>query len=78
MNYITVKEAAEKWGCNIRQVQRYCSLGVIPGMRKLGAYWMIPENAAKPTLVDGRTKKAKETRDKGDWYLPMPRKAPFA
>ncbi len=77
MNYITVKEAAEKWGCNVRQVQRYCSLGVIHGMRKLGAYWMIPENAEKPALVDGRTKKAKETRDKGDWYLPMPRKAPF-
>ncbi len=77
MNYITVKEAAAKWGCNIRQVQRYCSLGVIPGMRKLGAYWMIPENAVKPALVDGRTKRAKETRDKGDWHLPMPRKAPF-
>ncbi len=77
MNYITVKQAAEKWGCNVRQVQRYCSLGVIPGMRKLGAYWMIPENAVKPALVDGRTKKAKETRDKGDWYLPLPRKAPF-
>ncbi len=77
MNYITVKEAAEKWDCNIRQVQRYCSAGVIPGVRKLGAYWMIPENAAKPVLVDGRTKRAKETRDKGDWHLPMPRKSPF-
>ncbi len=77
MNYITVKEAAEKWGCNIRQVQRYCSAGVIPGMRKLGTYWMIPENAIKPTPADGRTKCVKKFRENGEWNLPMPRKSPF-
>ncbi len=75
MNYITVKEAAEKWGCNIRQVQRYCSAGVIPGMKKHGVAWMIPDNALKPNPVDRRTKAAKI--DDGLPHLPMPRKAPF-
>ncbi len=77
MNYMTVKEAAEKWGCNVRQVQRYCSAGVIPGMKKLGIAWMIPENAVKPSPVDGRTKHARKTRDGAKVHLPMPRKAPF-
>ncbi len=77
MQYITVKEAAEKWGCNLRQVQRYCAAGVIPGIKKLGLAWMVPENAVKPSPVDGRTRQARETRACGALQLPMPRKAPF-
>ncbi len=75
MDYITVKEAAKKWSCNIRQVQRYCSAGVIPGIRKLGVAWMIPENAVKPNPIDGRTKAAKSDDELP--LFPMPRKAPF-
>lgn len=49
MDYITVREAAEKWEISERLVQKYCSLGRIDGVKKFGASWGIPENAQKPT-----------------------------
>lgn len=49
MDYITVREAAEKWEISERLVQKYCSLGRIDGVKKFGAAWGIPENAQKPT-----------------------------
>ncbi len=79
MDYITVKEAAEKWGCNIRQVQRYCSAGLIPDIKKLGKVWMIPENSAKPEPIDRRTKTAREIKKTDSVFpsQPLIRKSPF-
>lgn len=48
MNYITVREAAEKWNISERLVQKYCSQGRIAGAGKFGVSWRIPENAVKP------------------------------
>lgn len=48
MEYITAREAAEKWKISERLVQKYCSLGRIDGVKKFGASWGIPENAEKP------------------------------
>nr|WP_243126319.1 helix-turn-helix domain-containing protein [Acetivibrio ethanolgignens] len=50
--YITVKEAAEKWGLHVRSVQLMCSEGRIPGIVKFGRAWAIPSNAEIPK--DGR------------------------
>ena len=47
--YITVQEAAEKWGVTPRQVQILCKTDRIPGATGLSRIWIIPENAAKPT-----------------------------
>ncbi len=49
MNYMTVKETAEKWNISQRYVQRYCTEGRIDGAVKHGVAWAIPENAEKPS-----------------------------
>lgn len=48
MEYITVKQAAEKWNISVRMVQRYCLSGRIKGAIKDNKSWMIPNNAPKP------------------------------
>lgn len=47
--YITVKQAAEKWGISGRRVRALCSEGKIPGAFRDGRAWKIPYGAAKPT-----------------------------
>ena len=54
MDYMTLKEASEKWGVSVRQINYYCVGGSIPGAVKMAGVWLIPQNAEKP--VDGRTK----------------------
>ena len=46
--YITVKEAAAKWGINARTVQTMCNDGRISGAVKFGRAWAIPNDAEKP------------------------------
>ena len=72
MDYISIDEAAKKWGLSKRFVQVLCANGRIEGATRLGRAWMIPHNAKKP--MDGRTKAARSKRD-GD--MPLPRKTPF-
>ncbi|HHV75678.1 MAG TPA: helix-turn-helix domain-containing protein [Thermoanaerobacterium sp.] len=55
MDYMTVKEAAEKWGIGSRMVTLYCADGRIKGAEKIGNMWLIPKDAEKPE--DGRYKK---------------------
>ena len=47
--YITVQEAAKKWGVTPRQVQILCKTNRIPGATRLSRIWIIPEKAEKPT-----------------------------
>lgn len=47
--YITVQEAAEKWGITTRQVQILCKSDRIAGATRMSRIWIIPENAEKPT-----------------------------
>ena len=58
--YMTLKEAAEKWGVTPRRVNYYCAGGRIPGAVKMAGVWLIPKNAEKP--IDGRTKQGKELK----------------
>ena len=48
MKYITVAEAAEKWGLTPRSVQIHCEKGNIPGVNMLGKTWRIPADAERP------------------------------
>lgn len=54
--YITVKEAAEKWGISDRRIRVLCSEGKIPGAYQEGRGWKIPMDAEKP--ADGRFRSA--------------------
>ena len=57
MDYMTLKETAEKCGVTPRRVNYYCAGGRIPGAVKMAGVWLIPKNAEKP--IDGRTKQGK-------------------
>ena len=48
MNYITVKEAAEKWNVSVRRVQQFCEAGRIQGVVQPARDWLIPKDADKP------------------------------
>lgn len=52
--YITVKQAAEKWGISDRRIRVLCSEGKITGAYQEGRSWKIPADAEKP--ADGRYK----------------------
>lgn len=55
--YISLKDAAEKWGIGDRRINTLCLQGRIQGAFKVGNTWAIPENAEKP--VDKRIKSGK-------------------
>ena len=67
MEYITVKEAAEKWGVSARRVQFLCTNDRIKGVVRFGRAWKIPATAVLPN--------ARKTEEKPT--MPMPRKSPF-
>ena len=48
--YITVQEAAEKWGITPRQVQILCKNNRIVGATRMSRIWVIPETPNKPTI----------------------------
>lgn len=67
MEFITVKEAAEKWNVSARRVQILCSQERIKGAYRFGKSWMIPSGAVLPN----------SRRKDEEPSLPMPRKSPF-
>ncbi len=54
MEYMTVREAAEKWNITERWVQKLCEENRIKGVVRFSKVWMIPKGAVKP--IDGRRK----------------------
>lgn len=48
--YMSVKQAAEKWGISDRRVRILCSEGKIPGVIRVGRSWKIPEAANQVKL----------------------------
>lgn len=47
--YMTIKEASQKWGITVRRIQVLCSTKRIPGTVRFGRAWAIPIEAEKPT-----------------------------
>lgn len=52
MDYISIKEASEKWRISDSRIRVLCREGRIVGAIKIGRNWAIPFNAVKP--IDGR------------------------
>ncbi|MCR5485706.1 MAG: Fic family protein [Clostridiales bacterium] len=52
MNYISVAEAAKRWGISERSARNYCALGRIDGAFLTGKTWNIPETAKKPDRIN--------------------------
>ena len=49
MEYITTKEAEEKWNISERRIRQLLQDGRIEGAVKVGSTWNIPKDAIKPT-----------------------------
>lgn len=45
MDYLSIKQLSEKWGISKRRIQTLCSTDRIPGAKKVGYSWIIPDNA---------------------------------
>jgi AraC-like DNA-binding protein len=52
LEYMSVREAAEKWALSERRVHKLCKDGRVDGLIRFGRSWGIPRGAAKP--VDAR------------------------
>lgn len=57
MDYLSVRQTAEKWGLSTRRVQILCTQERISGAVRIGNYWAIPADAEKPK--DERIKSGK-------------------
>ena len=64
MEYLSIRQTAEKWGISGRRIQRLCTEGRIPGAMKIGSYWAVPADAEKPK--DERIKSGKYIKRKID------------
>jgi Fic family protein len=58
MNYISVAQAAQRWGLSERSVRNYCATGRIDGAFLTGKTWNIPESAEKPERANKHTEPA--------------------
>ena len=67
--YMTVKEAAEKWGLSVRRVQLLCVEGRIEGAMKYASVWAIPKDAEKPKderIITGKYIKTKKDEENNE------------
>ena len=62
MEYISVAEAAKRWGLSERSVRNYCAQGRIPGALLAGKTWKLPEDAEKPTRKPRRSDAVRDVR----------------
>lgn len=63
MKYISVVEAAKKWGVSARSARGYCAAGKIDGAFLTGKTWSIPEIACKPGRINKKSSAPKTLLD---------------
>lgn len=54
LDYISVQQAADKWGISERRIQKLCEENRIDGAVRFGHAWAIPKSTDKP--MDARKK----------------------
>lgn len=54
MDYMTLKEASEKWGVTTRWINYLCTAGRIPGAVKMGTVWLIPKGTVQERFLFSR------------------------
>ena len=64
MEYMSAREAADKWGISQRRVAVLCSEQRIKDATMVGNMWIIPSSAEKPT--DARSTRYNRTEKKAD------------
>ena len=63
MDFISVSEAAKRWGVSERSVRNYCAQGRIAGAFLTGKTWNIPTTAEKPDRLNKRVDMPKTLLD---------------
>lgn len=51
MEYMTTKEAAQKWAMTTRRVQELCKQELIIDVVRMGKAWMIPTHAKNQLTI---------------------------
>lgn len=64
MEYMSISQAAEKWGITPRRIQVLCKQDRIPGVARIGYVWAIPLDAEKPK--DARIRSGKYIKSAED------------
>jgi len=67
MEYMSISQAAEKWGISPRRIQVLCKQERIPGAARMGYVWAIPADAEKPKdarVRSGRYVKSAQVEEK--------------
>ena len=64
LEYLSVRQAMEKWHMTDRRVTALCREGRIPGAKKTGKTWLIPDDAEMP--LDGRTRAYAQKGSRGE------------
>lgn len=62
MEYLSIRQTAEKWKLSKRRIQILCSENRICGAVKIDSTWAIPSDAQKP--LDARIKSGKYRKNK--------------
>lgn len=62
MQYLSVKQASERWNISERRIIKLLNENRIPGAVRHGRYWSIPSDAHKP--IDKRNAFAKKEQEK--------------
>lgn len=72
MEYITTKEASEKWGISPTRITILANQGRIMGARRVGKSWLIPGGAEKPApLHGGRAASSAEKCEADNFSFPL-------
>jgi translation initiation factor IF-1 len=61
MDYITIKEASEKWGVTVRAITYHVVAGRIEGAVKKGNLWLLPEATEKPVDLRKKSNRIKKS-----------------
>lgn len=59
LQWMTARQAAEKWEVSLRYTQRLLAEGRVPDIKRYGRSWMIPANAKKPSAPQKKRLKKK-------------------
>lgn len=66
MEYISIKEASEKWNITTRRIQVLCTTGRIDGAHKHAGVWFIPIGQNKPEKLKTGPKKSKSIKGESE------------
>lgn len=65
MEYISARDAADKWGITSRMVRCHCANGRISGAQKIGNTWVVPRDAPKPSDKRKKTRNEAPRLERG-------------